>query len=202
MVTRLKVPHLLQARMVSKRPDNVPFSLPSTKRVRASLPAQTEGRPMDSGGDQVSSPGGGGSVPEEAGQWGSHDHLYPHRLPCTWNPCTSCSVIAETTALRTWRPSCGPVPLSRPGKRVRAWFMGREAWVTQWCSAGDKRVKDSWEIQDRKGWRAGSLGKSGCCSCRGISHGWPSTASNTSSRGLDASSSLCGHLHLCVPPTP
>ncbi|XP_021507172.1 leucine-rich repeat and WD repeat-containing protein 1 isoform X1 [Meriones unguiculatus] len=43
----------LRARTASKRPDNVPFSLPSTKRVRASLPAQTEGRPRDSGGDQA-----------------------------------------------------------------------------------------------------------------------------------------------------
>ncbi|KAL1768714.1 leucine-rich repeat and WD repeat-containing protein 1 [Sigmodon hispidus] len=40
-------------RVVSKRPDNVPPEPPSTKRVCFSLPAQTEGRSVDSDGDQA-----------------------------------------------------------------------------------------------------------------------------------------------------
>lgn len=43
----------LRARKVTKRPDNDEISLPPTKRVRASPPAQTEDSPMDAAGGQA-----------------------------------------------------------------------------------------------------------------------------------------------------
>lgn len=150
MVTWLQAPYLPQSRPeASKRPDSVPLSFPSTKRMRASTspPAQVEDRPVDCDGDQVSSPGGRGRVPEGAGQGAPVTPLCPHRLPCTWNPYTSCSVIAKTTALRTWRHSCGPAPLSQPRRRVCAGPVGIGRLGSHSAAQRETRLKVTWEIQ-------------------------------------------------------
>lgn len=163
----VKVPFLPQARKVaSKRPGNDPVSLPLSKRVCAFPPAQTESSPVDADDGQVKLPRWRGKEEPARGSrpGGTRDHLCPHRLPSTWNPCTSCSVIAETTAPRTWRPSCGPVPLSRPGRRVRAGPMGSGRFGSQGGAQQEARggkipraLNEMDLKRERKGQRAGPL---------------------------------------------
>lgn len=119
-------PPLIQARPVaSKRPDDVSLSLSPSKRVRASPPAQAEGRPAGSGGSQVSSRTVAGSVWLGVRVEAGVTRFCPHSLPRSWSPCISSSATARTTVLRTWRPSSGPAPSSQLGTRVHPWWAGR-----------------------------------------------------------------------------
>lgn len=121
MVTWLQAPYLPQSRPeASKRPDSVPLSFPSTKRMRASAspPAQVEDGPVDCDEDQVSSPGGRGRVPEGASQGAPVTPLCPpqaalHLEPLHFLQCHSKNNSPKDLETQLW--ACAFEPAKEEG---------------------------------------------------------------------------------------